>query len=297
MADQPTLRRRELGRLLRQLREQAGLTAEEAGRQVDLSDSTMSRLERGTTRIRPLIVNALLMLYQAPEETRQTVQELLADAHQRGWWQEVGTLPPGLGGYIALEADATTLRTYDTHLIHGMLQTADYARAQASFARPDIDPVELDRVVQVRIKRQDRLTDASAPLDLTALIEEAALLRPVGGPVVMRQQLATLLRLMGVPTVTIRVLPTRIGAHEGLDGSFSILTFDSGNSGNSGESRYPNIGHVDTRVGSIFVERTDQVAALTHRFDLLMARALPAGATRTAIMTAIDTLAPAPEAG
>jgi transcriptional regulator with XRE-family HTH domain len=119
VADKPTLRRRELGRLLRRLREDAGLTAEDAGRHVDLSGPTMSRVERGTTRVKPLVLNALLVLYGAAEEMQETARALAGQAQQRGWWQDLGALPPGLGGYVGLEADASTLRTYDTHLIHG----------------------------------------------------------------------------------------------------------------------------------------------------------------------------------
>jgi uncharacterized protein DUF5753 len=153
------------------------------------------------------------------------------------------------------------VRDYTVTYVPGLLQTADYARAiiEASFRRRS--RATLERDVTVRMIRQERLASADRPLQLLAVIEESVLHRPVGGLAVMRDQLARLVAAAALDTVTVQVLPTGIGAHPGIDGAFTVLSFEG-----LGE---PDAGYVEHPMGSVHVEKDEDVTVARLVFDHL----------------------------
>lgn len=135
-----------------------------------------------------------------------------------------GTVPDWFRNYVGLEADAERIATYDPELVHGLLQTPEYTRAVTLAATPDLPPAEIDRIVEVRQARQDRLSSDNPP-EVHAILGEGVLRRVVGGPEVMAEQLRRLVALAGSPNVAVQVLPFDAGAHPAMVSPFHVLTF------------------------------------------------------------------------
>ena len=268
MARGPTVRRRKLGAELRRRRSQAGLTSEEAARRVGWHQSKVSRIETGRSGARPEDVAALLDVYGVDEEeVRQALQALARDGAKRGWWQSYkDMLPPAYIDFISLEADACAVRTLETTVVPGLLQTARYARAVTRAVLPNHRPDQVDALVDVRIARQVVL-DRERPLQLSAVIDEAALRRKAADFDVMREQLLRLTELARRPNVHIQVLPFSRGAHIGVTGPFTILEFPR-----PGDQDVVVIDHLTS---SLYLERQEEVDAYNAAFDLLRSCALP----------------------
>ncbi len=176
------------------------------------------------------------------------------------------SIPTEYANYISLEAAACGIKRYDLLLIHGLLQTEDYARAVIRSGLMSLAPAhEIDRRVEVRLTRQEVLRRAD-PLHLWVVFDEAALRRVVGGPEVMRAQCRHLLEQSDRPNVTIQVLPNSAGAHPGAVGAFSILEFPG---------RYdPSVVYVETMASSLYVEEDADVHRYALAYDQLRAMAL-----------------------
>ena len=168
-----------------------------------------------------------------------------------------------------MEAAAASVRAYQAQLVHGLLQTEDYARAVLRALRPENTRETVDKLVQFRMARQTQLTRSENPLRLWVIFEEEALRRPVGGLAVMQTQLQHILEAADEPTITIQVLPTARGAHAGLDGSFSLFEFP--------EPGDLDVAYVGGQVGTVFIEKIDEVKTFAMRFDHLRAAALDMG--------------------
>jgi transcriptional regulator with XRE-family HTH domain len=252
------VRRRQLARTLRELRMHAGLTIEAAAPLLDFSPSKLSRIENAHQGVDVHIVRSMLDLFDVGGERWKEILELTREASAKGWWRAYGLDDRG---YIPLEAEASTVRDFTVTYVPGLLQTADYARAlfDVSFRRRS--EATRDRDVTVRRIRQERLTSPDRPLELLAMIEEAVLHRPVGGPSVMRAQLAHLVEAAALDTVTVQVLPTVVGAHAGNDGAFTVLSFEG-----LGE---PDMGYVEHPMGSVHVEKEEDVTRARLVFDHL----------------------------
>jgi len=217
----PTVRRRELGALLRALRTGKGWTAEQVAGQLLISPSKISRLETGQRGASARDIRDLCDLYEVDDEQRQHLMELASEGKQRAWWQPLG-LP--YSDYIGLEAAATSISDYGLATVPGLLQTPDYARAVVRAAVPKWVPDVVEQRVEGRITRQQHLFSEQVP-SFEAVMDESVLHRVVGSPVIMRAQLERLLELSELPSIALRVIPYEAGALPAPNNKFIILRF------------------------------------------------------------------------
>jgi len=204
MTYRPTVRGRRLARELRRLRENLGLTLQDVADRLDWSRATVSRVETGQTRPKVADVARMLELYGVPSPDRDALITLARDAGQRGWWTAYADV--FAGSYVALEDEASAIRTWDPQLVHGLLQTEDYARAVITAGRMLPGRTEIERRIAARKVRQKLLDRENAPL-LHVVLDEAVLHRPLGGASVMNAQLRKLSVMTERPNVTVQVLP------------------------------------------------------------------------------------------
>jgi transcriptional regulator with XRE-family HTH domain len=222
MATSPTVRRRRIARELRQLRERNGLSLEQAARQLDMSRGNLSRIETAQIGIKPRDVRAVLALYNVYGDDAEALINIARGAQQRGWWQNYNdVLPEWFEFYVGLEAEASDIKTYEPEVVPGLLQTRDYARAMYLVTT---GANEIDRKVDARLERQAILR-REPPAALSAVLNEAVLLRAVGEQPVMRDQLDHLVKMSELPNVTIRVLPFASGGHPSMNGPYVILGY------------------------------------------------------------------------
>jgi transcriptional regulator with XRE-family HTH domain len=279
----PTVRRRRLGMELRRLREASGLMIEDVAKHLECSMSRVSRIETGKSVARIRDVRDMLDLYEVGDEgQREQLLTLAKDAQQRGWWTEYeSVLSAGLDTYVGLEASAASIRSFQTHLVPGLLQTEEYSRALIKVGRPTESPANIDRMISLRRRRQTMLAEAGT-LEMWAVLDEAVLRRPIGGHAVMRAQLARLLEVDELPSVTIQVLPFIRGAHPGLGGAFTIIGFP--------DPTDLDVVYVDSPAGNIFLEKDRDVRRHTTWFDHLRAAALPPDESADFIAAVADEL-------
>ena len=265
----PTVRGRRLRYELRRLREQRGLTIEQVSEQSggDWTPSAISRWETGDRRIRPVDLRALLDIYEVEGEPREVLLTLAREARQRGWWQSYSSdaVPEWFQVYLGLEAEASSIHTYDAELVPGLLQTADYYRAFMRAAPAVGDHETIERKIAVRTGRQERLTADDAP-ECWFILGEAVIRRIVGGSQVMRPQLQHIVQMADRAHVSVQVLPFKAGAHPAMDGSFIILGFP--------EAPDPNVVYLESQTGSLYLEKPPEVERYQAMFNHLVAKAL-----------------------
>ncbi len=262
MGNNGTLRQRRLGRELRRLREDAGLSLEEAAPQLDWSASKLSRIETGSQGVDVHGVRSMLDLYDVGGDRWTEIIDLTRQARQKGWWHAYGLSD---AGYVALETDAAAVHVYQLGFVPGLLQTAGYARAVFRAFPPTRTEPEMDRVVQARLRRQRRLVD-DPPLELAAVVDEMVLCRTIGEAQVMREQLRHLVDQSALPSVCFQVVPATVGAHEGLNGSFSVLEF--------AEPDEPGVVYLENAVNAAHVYKAAEVRGYSLVFDRLRSEAL-----------------------
>lgn len=258
----PTVRRRELGALLRTLRNERGLTVEQVATQLLCSQSKISRVETGHRNATLRDVRDLCDLYGVADAERDRMMRMAREGKQPGWWQ--GFDLADFATYVGLEAAAVRIQYYQSTVVPGLMQTSQYAHAMYEAGIPEFAPERIDELVQVRLTRQQRLVQ-SPPVLLEAVFDEAALHRAVGGPAVMRAQLDRLVELAGLPNVTLQVIPFDLGAHPAMDSTFNILDFE-------GDAR--SLVYVEGLVGLIYVERPQDIDRYRQIFDHLRTIAL-----------------------
>lgn len=267
----PTVRRRRLGTKLRALRDALDLKLEEvaeksAGR---INVPKLSRIETARSAAKPADVEMLLDLYgMDDEELRAALLSLTREGARRGWWHSYrGVLSPVYEDLISLEAEATSIRTWQMGAIPGLLHTGEYAR-EIITATAMSAAVEgrIDALVEVRLARQSVLT-REQPLDLWAIIAEGALRTRCLGEGVMRDQLSRLHSLSRRPNITIQILPTDAPPHVGQLGSFSVLGFEG----------HPDLDvvHTESLTSALYVEEREQVGVYQDAVERLRAAALP----------------------
>ncbi|WP_329125827.1 DUF5753 domain-containing protein [Streptomyces sp. NBC_01465] len=269
---------RKLGGELLRLRDAAGKTQAEAATALTATPTKVVKIERGWVPVRDPDLKELCALYGV--EDRTILDNLLslakADRDRRkahGWWDQYPELRSQVE-YVALEDVASRVRTHQVTVIPGLFQTPDYARAQHVGAGLWEDPDEIERYVEARIARQDRLT-GDRPIQVWAIVAEAALRQEVGGRDTMRAQLGHLLALTELPNVQIQVLPYRIGAHAGMGGGFSIMSF--------AESGAMDMVHLDTPSSSLWLESEHDTAHHVAIFDRVARHALAQTDSRSLI--------------
>ncbi|GGS97982.1 helix-turn-helix domain-containing protein [Streptomyces chromofuscus] len=266
----PAVRRRKLGAELRTLRGRAGLTSGEAARLVGWHQSKVSRIETGASGVKPADVRLLLDAYGVDDAQLRDLLLALAGSgggHGRDhWWHAYkGVLPPTYRDFISLESQAGAMRTLETSVVPGLLQTPEYARAVTRAAVEGVDEDRLDALVEVRLARQDVLR-SQPPLTLSAVLDEAVLRREVGGPEVMARQLERLVEAARLPQVRLQVLPFAAGAHIGITGPFVIFSFSS--------TSDLDVVVLDHLTSSLYLERKEDVEAYIEAFNALRFHAL-----------------------
>jgi transcriptional regulator with XRE-family HTH domain len=262
----PTALRILLGAQLRLLREAKGLTRAAAGYTIRASESKMSRLELGRVSFKERDIRDLLMLYgvEDPDE-RDALLTLAKQANQPAWWHGYSDiLPSWFQAYVGLEETATLIRTYEGHLVPGLLQTADYARAVMVAGLTSESDEEIERWLRLRMERQSLLTRPDPPR-LWVVVDEAALRRPVGGPDVMRAQLEHLIAATKLPNVTVQVVPFRAGAHAALGLPFVILRF--------ADPDLPDMVYVEQFASGLWVDKREDVDSYAQVMDRLVVQA------------------------
>lgn len=257
----PTVRARRLGQRLRDLRERAGLRPEEAAGRLGWSRAKLVRFETATAVPRPADAAAMCDLYGARSDERALLVQLAGDAGQRGWWTAYDDVLTG--SYVADEALASEIRMWEPQLVPGLLQVESYAWAVIEAGRPG-NPEDMQRRVMARMARRTLLSRPGAPV-LTAIIDEAALRRPIGGPAVMREQLEELLRPRG--NVTVQVVPFAAGAFAGLDGGFTLLDFPD-------ETTFPTEVYAESIAGDLYPESAEQLGRINLAFERISQAAL-----------------------
>jgi len=262
----PTLRARRLALELLRRREAAGLTREEAARQLEWSTSTIFRIETGRSRPQPGNVRVLLELYGVSGPERDGLIRLAREARQPGWWHSFrDVLPNPYEVFIGLEAGAASIRNFEPIVVPGLLQTEEYARQMSRGGPRELDRDDIERRVQVRMERQRILPREDRPR-LWAVIDEAVIRRIVGDLEVMREQLRHLIDSAEQGKTTLQVVPFSAGAHAGTTGPFIILDFP--------EPTDPAVVYVETLAGDLYLEERADVDRYTLAFDRLLAAAL-----------------------
>jgi hypothetical protein len=202
---------------------------------------------------------------------RKVLVDMAREGHRKGWWSIYDdVLPSGFDIYVGLEAEASGLRSYETDVVHGLLQTTDYALAVLRELRPRDSDEQVARGVDLRMQRQ-RLLDSDPPLDLWLILDEGAIRRNIGGVKVMRPQLEHLIQASRWSNVTLQVLSFETGAHAGLVGPFSILQFPE-----RGDSE---VAYTESVGGMIYLEKEREVRACAEAFDRMRAAALSPAAS------------------
>jgi transcriptional regulator with XRE-family HTH domain len=264
----PSVRSRQLAAEVRRLREEARLTGEEVAGHLGWSAAKVSRIETAKTAVAPADLQLLLDFYEVTGHQRERLTALGRTARQRGWWDAYADmLGPEYATLIALESDAESVAWYAAQIVPGLLQTEDYAREVIRSALLISPPGEIERRVQVRMSRQRVLT-RDDPLQLSVILDEAAVERQVGGATVMRQQLLHLAQAAERPGITIRVLPNGAGAHPAITGEFTILRFP--------ELTAPDVVYLENMTSNIYVEREAEVFLYSLALERLNALALGA---------------------
>ncbi|GAA3744439.1 helix-turn-helix domain-containing protein [Salinactinospora qingdaonensis] len=269
-----TLRAQWLGKLLKELREQNAMTLKEASEYLGRDAPALSRFESGVHPIRRGDVYALMDLYGVEDKTqRDILLQLTGEVAKTGWWEKYShDLSGGIIDYVWLENRAERLWTFDVTPVHGLLQTAAYAEAWLRAVRPTATTKQVNRWVEMRLRRQEILT-RDEPAHLTALMDEAVLRRPVGQRQVMKDQLHHLLDQAQRPNIDLHVLPFASGEHSSPDGGFALIKMSD---------PFPTIAHAAGPAGTLYVE-TDDAEQLVSVYDRLRQASLSTEDTITLI--------------
>ncbi|UKY51135.1 helix-turn-helix domain-containing protein [Streptomyces inhibens] len=274
MAARATTRRRQLGAMLRKLRARKGMTLEEAGRLVDVSKATVSRYETQEGPVKWPVVDALCREYGASEAEHTVIVALARDAKRQGWWSSFAdSIPESMNLLLTLEDEAVREDHFACLYVPGLLQTRSYTEAVQHASEMRLPPDKVERLVDIRMKRQEIL-DRAKPPHIWAIIDESVIRRVVGSREVMREQLRHLLRANESSEITLQVLPFAKGAHSAAMGSFVIL---------GGAEPSLDVVYVDIHVGSIFMEKEEELERYRLAFDYLRAQALDMAASSVLI--------------
>jgi transcriptional regulator with XRE-family HTH domain len=243
-----TVRQRELGKRLRELRHQHGLTVEDVAERLLCSATKISRLETGMRRPSLRDVRDLCALYGLGEPMSAELMSLARGAREQGWWTQYVDI--SFEPYIGLEAEASAITCFSMHYVPGLLQTEEYARALIKAIAPGIEPEVYEQRVEVRLRRQQLLEQDNRPR-YRVLLDEAVLHRQVGGPQVMYAQLSKILEADTKNQATVQIIPFDIGAHAAQDSNFVLLEFD--------EPSLSPVIYVESLTGSRYIERDADV--------------------------------------
>lgn len=276
----PTVRLRRLASELKRARKAAGLSQDDVTSQTGISPATLYRIEKPESRPQRRTLTALIDLYGVDTALRERILALHEGADTSGWFRPPyhHTLRDEYNALMQFEAEAHTLCNFETLFIPGLLQTEDYARAVLQGLLPGATANEIEQRVQTRLERQKALSKPPQ-LRLTAILDESALHRRVGGDRVMADQLRHLHEAADRPGISVHVIPYSAGAHPGMPGSFALLSFPDVADG--------DIVYIESMASDTFLEAETDIRRYREIFDALAEKALPAPETLTMINLAI----------
>lgn len=264
----PTVLRVVLGRRLQVLREKASVSYAQAGRALDVTHATIRRMEKAEVGLKIPYVEKLLHLYGV--EDSEEVESFLAlarEANRPGWWHRFrDVLPEWFSVFVSLESEASLIRAYEPQYVPGLLQTDAYARAVLRAGLPHASASDLDRIVALRLERQELLTGPGAPM-LWVVMDETVLRRPVADRAVMREQLAHLAEAMSRPNVKLQVMPFSAGPHSAMYGPFHLFRFPL--------PELPDIAYTESLVGGVYLDQREEVSVFLEALDRMCAQAAP----------------------
>ncbi|MCX4749681.1 helix-turn-helix domain-containing protein [Kitasatospora sp. NBC_01287] len=276
-----TVRRLLLGSQLRRLREAQGVTREDAGYEIRASESKIGRMELGRVSFKERDVADLLTLYGVTGATERTeVLSMVRAANATPWWHAYADVVPGwFQTYLGFEESAGTISTYEVQFVPGLLQTEEYARAVIRLGAQSAPQEEIERRVEVRMRRQ-RLLAAEGGPGLVTVIDEAALRRPCGGPEVMRGQLVRLLELADSPRIELQVMPLGFDGLSAETGAFSLLAFR--------ESDLAEVVYLEQFTTALYLDRPREVAEYVDSLERLRSDSLSAEHSRELLRTLLQ---------
>jgi transcriptional regulator with XRE-family HTH domain len=280
----PTVRHKRLTSELRRLRAESSLTRDDVAGRLDWHPTKITRIETGQwTRLNLRDVRDLLDIYGLTDEpSREALLQLARESRQKGWWHTYGdVLPSEYANFIGLEAEATSVRTYQQVLVPGLLQTEPYATSVIQAFRPGDSLEEASRRATVRIERQRQVTEERS-LALSAVLGEGVVRQLVGDPKITASQLRFLAEAGSLPNVMIQVLPYAAGAHGAMMGSFEILGFP--------EPIDPDVVYLENMASALFLEESADINRYVQVFDYLRAAALSPQASGDMLMQAAEEL-------
>jgi transcriptional regulator with XRE-family HTH domain len=271
-----------LGGHLRRLRDDAGMTTEQAAAAIRGSHSKISRMELGRVGFKERDIADLLTLYGvAVGEEREALLKLSREANTPGWWQGYSDiLPHWVEPYFGLEAAAAFIRNYQLQFVPGLLQTEDYARALIELGSA-LAEEDIARRVAARLSRQNVLMPENAPR-LWTVMDEGALRRPIGGTEVMRDQISHLIEMCDHPAVTLQILPFRTGAHPAMGGPFTILRF--------AEPDLRDVVYIEQLTSALYLDKPTEVDSYLEVMEQLCLQAEPAAKTANLLKSIMDGL-------
>ncbi|WP_413775617.1 helix-turn-helix domain-containing protein [Micromonospora sp. RTGN7] len=274
-----------LGTQLRRLRDASGVTREGAGWEIRASESKISRMELGRVGFKERDVADLLSLYGVTDaEERASLLKLARDANSPGWWHRYGdVLPSWFQSYLGLEAAAALIRSYEVQFVPGLLQTPAYARAVVLLGHRGAGAEEVDRRVGLRMQRQELLRRPRPP-QLWAVVDEAAVRRPIGGAEVMREQLTALIEATRSPHVRLQIIPFDAGGHAAAGGAFTILRF--------GDQDLPDIVYIEQLTSAIYLDKREDLDYYAVAMERLCVEAEPPERTPELLAKLRDELYP-----
>src|SRR3954470_5701881 len=269
-APRPTALCIALGSGLRRLRESAGVSRESAAAAIRVSTAKLGRLELGRATVDEAAVAGLLTHFGVADEAqRARILQLAQRANEPGWWYRYADLLPSwFETYLGLEQVASVIRTYELQFVPGLLQTREYAHAVTALAA--VRPDEIKRRVELRMRRQDVLTSADAPV-LWAVVEEAALRRSFGGPELTRAQLTHLLEVNERPNVSLQIVPLAFGGHPAVSGAFTLLRF--------AHPELPDVVYLEQLTSALYLEKPADVETYSVVINRLAAQIEPPSRT------------------
>ncbi|MCP9207701.1 helix-turn-helix transcriptional regulator [Streptomyces sp. HD1123-B1] len=271
----PTVLRRVLGKRLRQLRERAKVSFEDAAKAIEVTPLTVRRMEKAEVGLKIPYVKELLRNYGVRGPEIEDFLALAREANQPGWWHQFrDVLPDWFSAYVSLESEATVIRAYEPHYVPGLLQTEDYARAVLRTGFPNDTEEELDRRIALRVQRQELLTKPDAPT-IWAVLDETVLRRPVGGHQVMREQIDHLIAALDRPRIRLQVMRFAAGPHPGAFGPFHYFRF--------GFSELPDVVYTESLTGAVYVDQPAEVVAYLEVLDRMAVQAEPIADTGTVL--------------
>nr|WP_281381988.1 helix-turn-helix transcriptional regulator [Nocardiopsis mwathae] len=261
---------------LKRLREESKLTAEQVGDRLGWSRGRLTNMELNKwKRPDPVIVRALANLYGCSEDVTEALVTLARQSREKGWWTRYDDVLTD--AYVGFEAEAAVISTYQSMVVHGLLQTPEYAAASAR-AGQSRSPQVIDRIVQARKERQEILDRDDAP-KLWCVLDEAVFLRPAGSKEVMSDQIRSLLEIVEREDhIKIQLLPLDQGLHQGTAGSFTILDFP--------EPMDPSIVYIEVRTDGLYLDEPDEVEVHREAWDDIRMKAMhpDASAERLALI-------------